>query len=653
MNTRTTNGVMNVHSGTDGNGPNPRPHQEGWRSLVVLLLAVLVGAGCQSDPRESPPNRVPAWAQDAVFYQIFPERFANGDPSNDPTRATLERPVSDVPASWSVIPWTRNWYDEGEWEQQMDGTFYDSVYDRRYGGDLQGVLNRLPYLDSLVVTALYFNPVFWARSLHKYDGTSYHHIDPHFGPDPAGDKALIAQETPTDPSTWRVTAADSLFFALLDAAHARDMRVVIDGVFNHTGRDFFAFRDLVENQQDSEYADWYAVRSFDDPATPDTNEFDYTGWWGLESLPEFANTADGTNLRSGPKQYIFNATRRWMDPNGDGDPSDGVDGWRLDVATDVPTGFWADWNAHVRALNPDAYTVAEVWEDASSFLRKGGFSATMNYHGFAYPVKGFLIDNAQSATDFTEMLTERRSHYAPDVRSANWNLIDSHDTPRLATMVVNRSDTGYVKPARFDYDWGAVVDLRQNRSYAVRAPQPAERQLQRLVALFQMTYAGPPLVYYGTAAGMWGADDPDDRKPMVWPDPDYEPETEHPFDQDRPRDPVTFSRDLFDTYRTLIALRTEQVALRRGDLSFLQADDARQMITFARTHGGNALTVTINRSDEAHSARIPLPDSLRGTYEPVFETPSDGSFRVQQDATALLLELPPHSGLVLRRSAAE
>jgi glycosidase len=220
-------------------------------------------------------------------------------------------------------------------------------------------------------------------------------------------------------------------------------------------------------------------------------------------------------------------------------------------------------------------------------------------------------------------------------------------------MVVNRSDTGYVKPARFDYDWGAVVDLRQNRSYAVRAPQPAERQLQRLVALFQMTYAGPPLVYYGTAAGMWGADDPDDRKPMVWPDRAYEAETDHPFDQERPRDLVAFNRDLFRAYQRLIALRTEHVALRRGALSFLQADDARQMITFARTHGGNALTVTINRSDEAHSARIPLPDSLRGPYEPVFETPSEGPFRVQQDATALLLEMPPHSGLVLRRTTPE
>ena len=624
--------------------------------LVCALIGVALGAavaGCQADRPAEPPQRVPAWVQDAVFYQIFPERFANGDPSNDPTRATLERPLRDVPASWSVMPWTQNWYAEADWEQAMDGGFYDSVYDRRYGGDLQGVINRLPYLDSLGVTALYFNPVFWAHSLHKYDGNTYHHIDPHFGPDPAGDKELIAQETATDPRTWRVTAADSLFFALLERAHERGMRVVIDGVFNHTGRDFFAFRDLAANQRDSEYADWYAVRSFDDPTTPDTSEFDYAGWWGIDALPELATTAEGTNLHPAPKQYIFDATRRWMDPNGDGDPSDGIDGWRLDVAEEVPTGFWADWHAHVRQINPEAYTVAEVWEDATAFLREGRFSATMNYHGFAYPVKGFLIDGTQSATAFADMLNARRAAYRPAMQRAMWNLVDSHDTPRLATMVVNRTDTGYVEPERFDYDWGAVVSLRQNASYKVRAPTAEERERQRLVALFQMTYVGAPLIYYGTAAGMWGADDPDDRKPMVWPDMTFEPETDHPFGQDRPRDPVRFDTTLFDTYQRLIDLRQSHAALQRGAFGVLQADDARQTVSFARTQGGSAVITTLNASEATHSLRVPLPDSLRGTYEPALHVPEDGAVRVQQDASALLLEVPPRAGVVLHRTEAQ
>jgi glycosidase len=628
-----------------------RPSAWTHRTVGVLgtLLILIGGLGCRSGPdadrSTTAPERTPAWAQDAIWYQIFPERFRNGDPSNDPTRQTLQRPISDVPSSWRPTRWTRDWYEQSE--RQMGG-FYDGVYNRRYGGDLQGVIDRLPYLDSLGVTALYVNPVFWARSLHKYDGRSYHHIDPHFGPDPAGDKKLIARENPTDPSTWHPTAADSLFFALLDKAHARNIRVIIDGVFNHTGRDFFAFRNLVENQANSRYADWYAVKSFDDPATPDTSEFDYTGWWGVKSLPEFANNEAGTNLRAGPRQYIMDATSKWMDPNGDGDPSDGVDGWRLDVAEEVPVGFWQDWNAHVRELNPEAYTVSEVWEEASGYLEETGFSATMNYHGFAFPVKGFLIDNAIESSRFAELLRKRRAGHPVHVQNALQNLIGSHDTPRLATMVVNRTDTGYAQPDRFDYDNGAVVDLRQNSDYKVRAPTASEQRLQRLVALFQMTYVGAPMVCHGDEAGMWGADDPDDRKPMVWRDKDYDVEDDHPFGHDRPADPVRFNDKLFATYQALIALRGNHEALRRGAFGVVRADDERDMITYARTHEADTVLVALNRSAEAHSARIPLPDSLRRSYAPLRTVPEDASVRFRQEGAALLLEMSGHTGVVLR-----
>lgn len=620
-----------------------------WALSAGLILLSVMGCQPEPPPPTTPEARTPSWAQDAVWYQIFPERFRNGDPSNDPTRQTLERPLDDVPTSWSPPRWTRDWYEQAEWERQMGG-FYESVFDRRYGGDLQGVIDRLPYLDSLGVTALYFNPVFWARSLHKYDGSSYHHIDPHFGSDPAGDKALIAQETPTDSSTWHVTAADSLFFALLQEAHARGIRIIIDGVFNHTGRDFFAFEDLVENQADSRYADWYAVNAFDDPATPDTNEFDYTGWWGVKSLPEFANNEAGTNLQSGPKSYIMKATTRWMDPNGDGDPSDGVDGWRLDVAEEVPVGFWQDWNAHVRDLNPKVYTVSEVWEDASEYLETAGFSATMNYHGFAFPVKGFLVDDTLAPSRFAELLRKRRMAHPRRVRNALQNLIDSHDTPRLSTMVVNRTDTGYVQPERFDYDNGSVVTPRENPDYRVRAPTDTERRIQRLVALFQMTYVGAPMIYYGDEAGMWGADDPDDRKPMVWRDRDYDVEDAHPLGHDRPPDPVRFNDELFATYRALINLRRSHEALRRGAFGVLQADDDRDMLTYARTYAAEALLVTLSRNAEADSVRVPLPDSLRQSYELLRTVPEGASVRLQQDGSALLLEMPGHTGVILRHT---
>ena len=175
--------------------------------------------------------------------------------------------------------------------------------------------------------------------------------------------------------------------------------MIIDGVFNHTGRDFFAFADLREQQAESPYRDWYIVQAFDDPATPQ-NEFRYKGWWGVDTLPEFADNDAGDDLHPGPKQYVFDSTTRWMDPNGDGDPSDGIDGWRLDVANEVPTGFWRDWHEHVREHQSGVlHRGRSLGRCAATFSRDGGFSATMNYYGFSFPVKGFLIDDVLTPSD--------------------------------------------------------------------------------------------------------------------------------------------------------------------------------------------------------------------------------------------------------------
>ena len=320
-------------------------------------------------------------------HQIFPERFRNGDPSNDPTRDSLEFPIKPS-EKWRISSWTADWYSRDDWEKELGPNFYDhGVFDRRYGGDLQGVLDKLDYLADLGVSAIYFNPLFYSRSLHKYDGNSYHHIDPYFGPDPKGDFALMEKET-SDPATWQWTAADKLFLEVLRVMHDRGMKVIIDGVFNHTGRDFFAFKDLRKNQEKSPYKDWYVVEHFDDPATQ-RNEFTYKGWWGYATLPVFAKSADGNDMHPGPKEYIFNATKRWMDPNGDGDPSDGIDGWRLDVADERPAKFWADWNAHVRKLNPNAYTTAEVWAPRVEVCQRGRLFGVHELQRFCGAGEGF------------------------------------------------------------------------------------------------------------------------------------------------------------------------------------------------------------------------------------------------------------------------
>ena len=185
----------------------------------VALLLLLLATGCGTTP--APPQAaarldVPGWAPDVIWYQIFVERFRNGDPSNDPTAHDITGVTDEPPPDgWQPTPWTWDWYRQEPWAKAGGKDFYTTVQSRRYGGDLQGVLDRLDYLQELGVTALYLNPVNDAPSLHKYDARNYHHIDRNFGPDPAGDERRIAAENPVDPATWSWTAADSLFLELV------------------------------------------------------------------------------------------------------------------------------------------------------------------------------------------------------------------------------------------------------------------------------------------------------------------------------------------------------------------------------------------------------------------------------------------------------
>jgi glycosidase len=583
------------------------------------------------------------WAADAIFYQVFAERFCNGDPANDPTRESLEDP-ENVPSSWHISRWTSDWYQRAGWEHELDGNSNRgrAVYQRRYGGDLQGIINRLDYLRELGITAIYLNPVFYARSLHKYDGSSFHHIDPYFGPDPAGDLAIMAGET-SRPSSWHWTAADKLFLTFVRRAHALGIRVVIDGVFNHTGRSFFAFEDVRRHQAASRYKDWYSIESFDDPATP-RNEFRYRGWAGHRSLPEFADVAAGDDLQPGPKQYVLDITARWMDPNGDGDPEDGIDGWRLDVARDVPVKFWKEWNEYVRTINPEAFTAAEIWDEASSFLKEGKFSSTMNYFGFAFPVKGFVIDGQLTQSEAIRQLDARRTNYPAATQIALLNLIDSHDTDRVASMIVNAGRRTYSRPDRFDYDVDASP--RRGSSYNVRKPTTADRRIQRLVALMQMTYVGPPMIYYGTEAVMWGADDPHDRMPMVWPDFTYDPQQHASREGSPALDTVEFDRVLYDYFRAAVWLRREHSALRRGAIEFIETEGDAKFLAFRRSDDSETLLVGLNRGDAEYRWQLPLADGESITQ--IFTASGNiDDFSLDRNAAGMTVAIPPCDGVVL------
>ena len=448
------------------------------------------------------------------------------------------------------------------------------------------------YLADLGVNAIYLNPMFESPSLHKYDATMYHHIDNNFGPRPSLDKKIWAKENPGDPSSWKWTPADSLFLKFIRAVHKKKMKVILDGVFNHVGMTFWAFEDVKKNQQASLYKDWFTIKRWDDPATPE-NEFEYEGWNGVRELPEIRK--DDRVLVKGASDHIHAVVRRWMDPNGDGNPSDGIDGWRLDVAEKVPLAFWREFRSWVRSINPEAFITGEVWwedwkndkmYDAAPWLQGDAFDAVMNYR-WAREVCRFFIDNAKaiSASEFLSRLDTQRRDYRADATRVLMNLMDSHDTDRLASRIVNPD---------LEYDHG--VGPHDDPSYKPRKPTADEIITQKLVVLFQMTYVGAPMIYYGDEAGMWGGDDPDERKPMLWKDLSYENETDLPFGGTRTPDKNVFDKDLFAYYRKLVRMRREHPALTSGSFTILLVDDLHKTFAFKRSAGAEEVTVIINNS---------------------------------------------------------
>lgn len=334
---------------------------------------------------------VPNWAKSAIWYQIFPERFRDGDSSNNPTVQDIQgADPAEPPKVWQTHPWGSDWYKRQPYElTNGEPELWKHLLRRRYGGDLQGIIDKLDYIKQTGFNAIYLNPVFDAPSLHKYDGASFHHIDPNFGPDPDGDRKLIADENPLDPKTWVWTKADELALELIKQAKQRGIRIIFDGVFNHMGTKSFAFKHLQQHQQNSPFKDWFTVKSF----RSDTTDFDYQGWFGVPSLPEFAEDENG--LAKGPRDYVFAVTERWMNPKGLG-PQYGVDGWRLDVAFCIAHGFWKDWRRHVKSLNSEAYITAELVmppEQVKPYLQGDEFDGEMNYN-FAIAAAEFLFNPA-------------------------------------------------------------------------------------------------------------------------------------------------------------------------------------------------------------------------------------------------------------------
>lgn len=565
-------------------------------ACLLMLTGLVFG-------QTAPEEFVPAWAKQAVWYQIFPERFRDGDPSNNPTVEDIRgADPAAPPKAWQIHPWGSDWYKRQPYEQTNgEPEWWVHALRRRYGGDLQGIIQQLDYLQSLGINAIYLNPVFDSPSLHKYDGNCYHHIDPNFGPDPAGDRALMATENPLDPATWVWTKADELALKLIEEAHQRGMRIIFDGVFNHLGQQSFAFQDLRQNQQKSPYKDWFTVKSWDDPATG--TRFDYEGWFGVKSLPELREDEQG--IVRGPRQYIFAATERWMNPKGKG-AAWGIDGWRLDVAFCVGHPFWKDWRKHVRRLNPQAYLTAEIIDSPDKvkpYLQGDEFDGEMHYN-FAFACADFFFHppgKPMPVSAFDRQLAALRQMYPAGVPYVVQNLFGSHDANRIGSHIVNRG------LGRFG-DWGTYFGQSQpanNPDYQVRKPNTEEIRLQKLFVIMQMTYVGAPMIYYGDEVGLWGGNDPDCRKPMLWSDIRYEDEQYLPDGRTRSPDKVKPNMDLFGHYQKMIRIRQSHEALRTGTYRTLLADDQRQILVFERVSGDQRLIIALNNADTPQAFSLP------------------------------------------------
>lgn len=554
----------------------------------------------------------PDWAQEAIWYQIFPERFFNGDTENDPTVESLTGTWPwDIQKAWQVSPWTSDWYKFQPWEKKNGNDFRYQFQIRRYGGDLQGVIDKLDYLAQLGINAIYLNPVFDSPSSHKYGAAYYHHIDRYFGPDPQGDTRMIASEHPDNPATWQWTSADNLFLELIQKAHTRNIRIIIDGVFNHVGLTFWAFQDVIKNRENSSYYSWFAIEGSNLPDAGRANQFQdlpplyadgngplkYKGW--VADLPAFRQDENGPV--EPVRKHLHAVIKRWMDPNGDGDPSDGVDGWRLDVAEYISIPFWDIFGGWVREINPDAYITGEVWwEDwwnnkqfnASPWLEDGRFDAVMNYR-FGDAMFQFFIDqqNQITADELGAALNGIISDYGFEKTLILQNIFDSHDMERLASAVVN--------PDRW-MDHGN--NTWHNREFDIRKPTAEERQIQKTIITFQFMFPGAPFIYYGDEAGMWGADDPDCRKPMLWKEFNYDSEKAHFCDElddcsgSRPIDEVSVDEDLLNHYRKLIALRKKHKALSSGHYKTGYINNKTGVFAFERSIENERILAVFNGS---------------------------------------------------------
>ncbi len=584
------------------------------------MLAILL---CSALSLHAQVPEPPFWARGSVWYMLLPDRFHNADTTNDPAAVDV---LLDPTLPWQTSSWTADWYKRALSEIMMHESFYPAALLRQYGGDFEGIRVKLDYLDSLGATGVILTPTFESRSSHKFDFSTLHHMDRHFGPRMPTDTMYLKREIPDDPKTWYLTSADRAFIDLVGELHRRGKRVLLTAQFVHTGADFWAFRDVLANQEKSRFGSWFKIDSWDKPETPYSSEFSYEKMWGVDAFPRLRQ--DTLGLAPGPREYIYAATKRWMDPNGDGNPSDGIDGWCVDLTSELPPVFWKQWVEYCRSINPDIMLVnLEAGKEQSA----APFDIDQPLR-FGEVLTGFLLSGELTSTALDAGLSAARSRTTLSGSDVLLNLVGSHETDRMASMCANPA-LGFERRNT----------PQTNPSYIMRRPLESERALQRMLLLLQFTLPGSPVIYYGDEAGMWGGDDPDNRKPMVWPEFAFDKESTFEINGDPEKYPVLFDSSMYAYYRSLISLREKFLSLKTGTMQSLLIDDVASLYAFTRASGADKVFVAVNAGDEAQTCTLSylgLPEGI-ALVDPL----QQATFYVYKDGVSVTL--PPKTATLL------
>lgn len=525
------------------------------------------------DFRLAPGFSTPDWAKGAVIYQIYTDRFYNGDPEND-----VE---------------TREYFYIGDYSSKVtDWNKYPAAMGVRefYGGDLQGVIDKLDYLQDLGVEVLYFNPLFVSPSNHKYDIQDYDYIDPHFGKivedggellspgEKSNKKATKYQKRTT--SFANLEASNELFIKLVEELHRRGMKIILDGVFNHCGS-FNKWMDrecIYERKKgyapgayisrESPYHDYFRFFSDEEKDWPYNGKYD--GWWGHDTLPKL-NYEESVKLEN----YILNMGRKWVSP-----PYN-VDGWRLDVAADLGRSneynhqFWKKFREVVKNANPDAIILAEHYGDPREWLGGDEWDTVMNYDAFMEPITWFLTGMEKhsdemreelrgNADNFTRAMTYHMANMMVPSLLTSMNELSNHDHSRFLT--------------RTNHMVGRVAELGPEAANEFVNPA-----VMREAVAFQMTWIGAPTVYYGDEVGVCGFTDPDNRRTYPWGHEDQQ---------------------MLGFHKEMIRIHKEHEALRTGAVVMLHCE--KNILAYGRFTEEEQIIVILNNRSELAEVTVPV-----------------------------------------------